>query len=117
MPDSPTHRTAAAALDAALADLDARSLRHQSLIPKATEEEADGALPDPGTLAAYNGRLNQTISFRVTGAMLTNFHLPRSTLLMLVCAFAGRDVVLEAYNHAVQQNYRFYSYGDCMLVD
>jgi len=56
-------------------------------------------------------------NFKVVGAMLTNFHLPRSTLLMLVCAFAGRDVVLEAYNHAVQQNYRFYSYGDCMLVD
>jgi len=55
--------------------------------------------------------------FKVVGAMLTNFHLPRSTLLMLACAFAGRDLVLEAYNHAVQQNYRFYSYGDCMLVD
>jgi S-adenosylmethionine:tRNA ribosyltransferase-isomerase len=55
--------------------------------------------------------------FKVVGAMLTNFHLPRSTLLMLVCAFAGRDRVLEAYKHAVQQKYRFYSYGDCMLVD
>jgi S-adenosylmethionine:tRNA ribosyltransferase-isomerase len=54
--------------------------------------------------------------FRVVGAMLTNFHLPRSTLLMLVCAFGGRDLVLRAYGHAVEQRYRFYSYGDCMLV-
>jgi S-adenosylmethionine:tRNA ribosyltransferase-isomerase len=54
--------------------------------------------------------------FRVTGALLTNFHLPRSTLLILVCAFAGRDLVLEAYRHAVQERYRFYSYGDCMLI-
>ncbi len=54
--------------------------------------------------------------FRVTGALLTNFHLPRSTLLMLVCAFGGRELVLEAYRHAVEQRYRFYSYGDCMLL-
>jgi len=54
--------------------------------------------------------------FRVTGALLTNFHLPRSTLLLLVCAFAGRDLALRAYRHAVEQRYRFYSYGDCMLV-
>jgi S-adenosylmethionine:tRNA ribosyltransferase-isomerase len=54
--------------------------------------------------------------FRATGAMLTNFHLPRSSLLILVCAFAGKDLVLEAYRHAVQQRYRFFSYGDCMLI-
>jgi S-adenosylmethionine:tRNA ribosyltransferase-isomerase len=54
--------------------------------------------------------------FRVVGALLTNFHLPRSTLLMLVAAFAGREFVLEAYRHAVEQRYRFYSYGDCMLI-
>jgi S-adenosylmethionine:tRNA ribosyltransferase-isomerase len=54
--------------------------------------------------------------FRVTGALLTNFHLPRSTLLMLVCAFAGRDFTLRAYHHAVAERYRFYSYGDCMLI-
>jgi S-adenosylmethionine:tRNA ribosyltransferase-isomerase len=56
-------------------------------------------------------------SFRVTGAMLTNFHLPESTLLMLVCGFAGRERVLGAYRHAVEQKYRFYSYGDCMFVE
>jgi S-adenosylmethionine:tRNA ribosyltransferase-isomerase len=55
--------------------------------------------------------------FRVIDAMLTNFHLPQSTLLMLVCAFGGRDGVLAAYRHAVDQKYRFYSYGDCMLVE
>jgi S-adenosylmethionine:tRNA ribosyltransferase-isomerase len=47
---------------------------------------------------------------------VTNFHLPKSSLLMLVSAFAGRDLVLEAYRHAVRERYRFYSYGDAMLV-
>ncbi len=55
--------------------------------------------------------------FRVVGALLTNFHLPQSTLLMLVCAFAGRQRVLEAYRHAVSERYRFYSYGDCMFLE
>ncbi len=54
--------------------------------------------------------------FRVVDALLTNFHLPRSTLLALVCAFAGREKILEAYRHAVEAGYRFYSYGDCMLI-
>jgi S-adenosylmethionine:tRNA ribosyltransferase-isomerase len=55
--------------------------------------------------------------FHVVGAMLTNFHLPKSTLLMLVSAFAGRERVLQAYEHAVRERYRFYSYGDCMFVE
>lgn len=54
--------------------------------------------------------------FRVVNRLLTNFHLPRSTLLALVCAFAGRENVLAAYRHAVEADYRFYSYGDCMLI-
>jgi S-adenosylmethionine:tRNA ribosyltransferase-isomerase len=54
--------------------------------------------------------------FRVVDALLTNFHLPRSTLLGLVCAFAGRDRVLAAYRHAIAAAYRFYSYGDCMWI-
>ncbi|WP_343076064.1 tRNA preQ1(34) S-adenosylmethionine ribosyltransferase-isomerase QueA [Haloferula luteola] len=54
--------------------------------------------------------------FRAVDALLTNFHLPESTLIMLVSALAGRDLVLKAYREAVQQRYRFYSYGDCMLV-
>ena len=55
--------------------------------------------------------------FRVIDALLTNFHLPQSTLLMLVCALGGQQLVLQAYRHAVQAGYRFYSYGDCMFVD
>jgi S-adenosylmethionine:tRNA ribosyltransferase-isomerase len=54
--------------------------------------------------------------FRVVGGLLTNFHLPQSTLIMLVSAFAERELVLEAYRQAVEQRYRFYSYGDCMLL-
>jgi S-adenosylmethionine:tRNA ribosyltransferase-isomerase len=55
--------------------------------------------------------------FKVVGAMLTNFHLPQSTLLMLVCALGGKERVLAAYRHAVRERYRFYSYGDCMFVE
>ena len=54
--------------------------------------------------------------FRVVDAMVTNFHLPESSLLMLVAAFAGREATLAAYRHAVEQRYRFFSYGDAMLV-
>jgi S-adenosylmethionine:tRNA ribosyltransferase-isomerase len=54
--------------------------------------------------------------FQRTGAMLTNFHLPKSSLLVLVCAFAGRELALSAYRHAVEARYRFFSYGDCMLI-
>ncbi len=75
----------------------------------------DGEIP-PGSgeadLFIYPG-----FRFRVVGALLTNFHLPRSTLLMLVSAFAGRERVLRAYQHAVRERYRFYSYGDCMLIE
>ncbi len=54
--------------------------------------------------------------YKVTGALLTNFHLPQSTLIMLVCAFAGKELIMEAYRQAVEQRYRFFSYGDCMLI-
>jgi S-adenosylmethionine:tRNA ribosyltransferase-isomerase len=54
--------------------------------------------------------------FSTVGGLMTNFHLPRSSLLMLVCAFAGRDRVLAAYAEAVRLGYRFYSYGDTMLI-
>jgi S-adenosylmethionine:tRNA ribosyltransferase-isomerase len=56
-------------------------------------------------------------SFKVVEVLLTNFHLPRSTLLMLVCAFGGMDKMLAAYRHAVEQEYRFFSYGDAMLIE
>jgi S-adenosylmethionine:tRNA ribosyltransferase-isomerase len=75
-----------------------------------------------GRLAAgdHAGETNAFIyppyRFRVVDALLTNFHLPRSTLIMLVCAFGGHRMVLEAYRQAVAEGYRFYSYGDCMLI-
>jgi S-adenosylmethionine:tRNA ribosyltransferase-isomerase len=55
-------------------------------------------------------------SFRIVDALITNFHLPRSTLLMLVSAFAGHERTMAAYRHAVDQRYRFYSYGDAMVI-
>jgi len=71
-------------------------------------------------LQAHSGETEIFIApgfdFRLTGALLTNFHLPQSSLLMLVSAFAGRDPVLAAYRHAVEQKYRFFSYGDCMFL-
>ncbi|MEW6650849.1 MAG: S-adenosylmethionine:tRNA ribosyltransferase-isomerase, partial [Chloroflexota bacterium] len=54
--------------------------------------------------------------FRAVDAMITNFHLPRSTLLMLVSAFAGRERILQTYEEAIRQEYRFYSFGDAMLL-
>jgi len=77
--------------------------------------------------AQHNGRIEQGrgetrlfilpgFEFRVVGGLLTNFHLPRTTLLMLVAAFAGLELTLAAYEHAVRERYRFYSYGDCMLI-
>ena len=54
--------------------------------------------------------------FRAIDGLLTNFHLPRSTLLMLVSAFASRELILRVYKHAIEGHYRFYSYGDCMLI-
>ena len=71
-------------------------------------------------MEAHSGETEIFISpgfqFRLVGALLTNFHLPQSSLLMLVSAFAGRESVLAAYNHAVKENYRFFSYGDCMFL-
>ncbi len=73
-----------------------------------------------GTLAPWCGETRLFITpgfgFQVSDVLLTNFHLPESTLLMLVCAFAGQRAVLEAYAHAVQARYRFFSYGDAMLL-
>jgi S-adenosylmethionine:tRNA ribosyltransferase-isomerase len=72
------------------------------------------------TVTAFTGPTNLFIypgyRFRIADAMLTNFHLPRSTLLMLVSAFAGRDLILRAYEEAMRERYRFYSFGDAMLI-
>jgi S-adenosylmethionine:tRNA ribosyltransferase-isomerase len=80
----------------------------------------EGSAGEDGALRAGRGSCDLFIypgyRFRVVDAMITNFHLPRSTLLMLVCAFAGRRAVLAAYHEALRAGYRFYSYGDAMLV-
>jgi S-adenosylmethionine:tRNA ribosyltransferase-isomerase len=85
-----------------------------------TERARNGA-PGAGGIRAGAGEANLFISpghkFQVVGALLTNFHLPQSTLLMLVCALGGKENVMRAYEHAVREGYRFYSYGDCMLVE
>ena len=69
--------------------------------------------PHSGTTEIF---ISPGFEFRLVGALLTNFHLPQSSLLMLVSAFAGREHVLAAYRHAVEQKYRFFSYGDCMFI-
>ena len=80
-------------------------------------ESAAGA---DGVVGPFRGETALTVTpgyrFRAVDALLTNFHLPRSSLLVLVSAFAGRERVLAAYRHAVEEGYRFYSYGDCMLI-
>ena len=85
-----------------------------------TMRALESAATDNNTVAADKGVATLTIKpgyhFRVADALLTNFHLPRSSLLILVSAFAGCEFVLRAYHHAVAERYRFYSYGDCMLI-
>ncbi len=73
-----------------------------------------------GQMVAQSGSTDIFIypgyQFRAVGAMLTNFHLPKSTLIMLVSAFAGKELILRAYEEAIRERYRFFSYGDCMLI-
>jgi S-adenosylmethionine:tRNA ribosyltransferase-isomerase len=80
----------------------------------------ESAARQDGRVTAVSGETRLMITpgytFRVVDRLLTNFHLPRTTLLMLVCAFAGRELTLEAYRHAVAAGYRFYSYGDAMVI-
>jgi S-adenosylmethionine:tRNA ribosyltransferase-isomerase len=82
--------------------LEAVAAAHQGRIEPASGE---------ASLFIYPG-----FRFQVCGAMLTNFHLPKSSLLLLVCAFGGTELVLAAYRHAIEEGYRFYSYGDAMLI-
>jgi S-adenosylmethionine:tRNA ribosyltransferase-isomerase len=88
---------------------------------RALEAAAREAASQSGKLAAGSGETDIFITpgyrFRVVDALITNFHLPRSTLLMLVSAFAGFDVIRAAYAHAIRQRYRFFSYGDAMLLE
>jgi len=79
------------------------------------------AVDDNGLLQAGQGEtalfIRPGFQFRLIDALITNFHLPKSTLLVLVSAFAGKDFILKAYQEAVEQEYRFFSYGDCMLIE
>src|SRR5689334_20513027 len=85
-----------------------------------TMRALESCATEDGRVVAGPGVAGLTIKpgyrFRIADALLTNFHLPRSSLLLLISAFAGRELVLHAYRHAVAQRYRFYSYGDCMLI-
>ena len=109
--------------DAAAASINAAIEQRRRIIAvgttttRALEDAAqrgDGLVPPGAGIASvfiYPG-----FTFRVIGGLLTNFHLPKSSLLMLVSAFAGRERILDAYRTAVEQRYRFYSYGDAMLI-
>jgi S-adenosylmethionine:tRNA ribosyltransferase-isomerase len=87
--------------------------RHASPVP-------DSKRPEAGNLKPYRGWTDLFIypgfEFGVVDALITNFHLPRSTLLMLVSAFAGQQLIMRAYEEAIRERYRFYSFGDCMLL-
>jgi S-adenosylmethionine:tRNA ribosyltransferase-isomerase len=85
-----------------------------------TARALESSVRAEGQIEARSGFADLTIipgyRFRAVDALLTNFHLPRSSLLMLVSAFAGRGSIIAAYEYAVRQRYRFYSFGDCMLI-
>lgn len=93
-----------------------RLLAVGTTVTRALESAAD----EEGRLMRLHGWTDLFIypgyRFKVVDALLTNFHLPRSTLLMLVCAFGGRELVMKAYREAIEEGYRFYSYGDSMLL-
>ncbi|HID61687.1 MAG TPA: tRNA preQ1(34) S-adenosylmethionine ribosyltransferase-isomerase QueA [Anaerolineae bacterium] len=97
------------------------SVRVLETAAQAGEQQADASVSSPTTLLApYSGWTDLFIypgyQFRAVDALLTNFHLPRSTLLLLVAAFAGKDTIDKAYQEAIRKKYRFYSFGDCMLI-
>ena len=80
----------------------------------------ESSVSSNGTLNAYDGWTNRFIfppfDFSIANMMVTNFHTPKSTLMMMVSAFAGHDFVREAYEVAIKEKYKFYSYGDAMLI-
>lgn len=108
--------------EAAAAKINAAKLSGKRVVSVGTTSvrALESAANADGTVRAEHRRTELFIypgyQFKVVDALLTNFHLPQSSLLMLVSAFSNRDLVLAAYCHAVEQKYRFYSYGDCMLV-
>jgi S-adenosylmethionine:tRNA ribosyltransferase-isomerase len=98
-----------------------RESRRIVAVGTTTVRTLEHAAQQAGEAQAGSGEANLFIypgyKFQLVQALLTNFHLPQSTLLMLVCALGGKENVLRAYHHAVAQRYRFYSYGDCMFVE
>jgi S-adenosylmethionine:tRNA ribosyltransferase-isomerase len=92
-----------------------RALEAATIVPEHTEGSSDetAVTAGPGLATLF---IHPGYRFKVVNALLTNFHLPRSSLFMLVAAFAGREQLLAAYRHAIEQRYRFYSYGDAMLI-
>ncbi|MDT7780736.1 MAG: S-adenosylmethionine:tRNA ribosyltransferase-isomerase [Acidobacteriota bacterium] len=119
------HRVAAEHFEigcAAAAEINATRERGGRVVAVGTTtvRALESAADEERRIRAGRGETELTITpgyeFRAVDALLTNFHLPRSSLLVLVSAFAGRELVLDAYRHAVGERYRFYSYGDCMLI-
>ncbi len=86
-----------------------------------TTRTLESSMSKHGQFKAETGLADLTITpgyeFKAVDAMLTNFHLPESSLLVLVSTFAGRELIMKAYEHAVKERYRFYSYGDCMFIE
>ena len=82
-------------------------------VVESAQREADNIIAQHGATDIF---IYPPFEFRAVDMLLTNFHLPRSTLFMLVSAFAGREFILAAYAEAIRERYRFYSYGDCMLI-
>ncbi len=100
---------------------DAKAEKRQIIaIGTTTTRALESSIADDGKILAGKRLANITITpnykFRVIDGLLTNFHLPQSSLLVLVSTFAGHDLIMNAYRHAVANRYRFYSYGDCMLI-
>jgi S-adenosylmethionine:tRNA ribosyltransferase-isomerase len=97
-----------------------RDKRRVVAVGTTTTRTLEFMMREYGEIRAGSGKTDLYIlpgfEFRITGALLTNFHLPKSTLLMLVSAFAGSDAIRNAYQTAIEARYRFYSYGDCMLI-
>jgi len=105
---------------AAVVNLAHREGRRVFALGTTSARALETATSDAGVLASGCGESEIFIypgyQFKIVDALVTNFHLPKSTLLMLVSAFAGRDFILAAYRRAVEEQYRFFSYGDCMLI-
>jgi S-adenosylmethionine:tRNA ribosyltransferase-isomerase len=97
-----------------------RAGRRVVAVGTTTTRALESAVSGAGTVEPRAGTTDLFIHpghrFRAVDALLTNFHLPRSSLIMLVAAFAGHDLVMSAYRHAIDQRFRFYSYGDAMLI-